>query len=193
MRFIAALSIVFVFVGCRTTALIHKKDGTVIEGKIRRSDASTIFVVPSNPSERDIKACRDKDSAKSLCEEVSIELPIARSDIRTIDHPGRTHTIAGILLTLAGGISFPIGIFTAASCDGEYGCDSGEVAITILGFIGIITAIVCTPVWVWGAVTWTSSSSAAAPPKKSRGPRIRPVAMTDGESTYYGLGMIWSW
>jgi hypothetical protein len=35
--------------------------------------------------------------------------------------------------------------------------------------------------------------SAAAPPDEPEGPKITPVAMTDGERTYWGLGMSWRW
>lgn len=249
MRILVAIVTTFLVTGCRTTALIHKKDGTVIEGDIRRSDKSTIFVVPSKPSERNVvepsripertngtiipeimdecvadrtvkckqrcrngfpsdyskdialkcmKSCPDHDTAKSQCESISVEIPIARADIDDIEHPGETHTLVGMSLTLAGIGGLVVASYISQNCgkgieDHNPGCTDNEMAGVLAGGLVMIAGIISLPVWIWGTIVWAGSSSAAVPPRRPRGPKIRPVAISDGERSYYGLGLIWIW
>jgi hypothetical protein len=243
MRVVALFTAVFLITGCRTTALIHKKDGTVIEGKIRRSDASTIFVVPTEPSEGNViepskipervhgtiipelldecveertvkckqkckdkfpvdytkaealkcvKSCPDRDTARSLCEVVSVEIPILRTAIDDIDHPGSSHSCIGLSISAAGVAGF-IAVYFINKNTGEDGLSNNQQTGMIVSLLAMISGVISVPVWIWGTIVWAGSSSAAAKPRKRRRPRIRPLAMTDGERTYWGLGMSWSW
>jgi hypothetical protein len=237
------LTALFILSGCSTTAFIYKKDGTIIEGKIRRSDASTIFVVPAEPSDeafvdpsriperaeatligelfeecisertvecrkdcrdtypsthtkadarRCLSSCLDQDTAKSFCEVISVEVPIARSDINDIDHPGSSLSWIGLSMSTAGLAGFIIYRLILEGCE-EFACsDEESTGIKIMG-LAVLAGIINIPVWIWGTIVWLNSRSAATPPKKPKGPRISPVALTDGERTYWGLGMSWRW
>jgi hypothetical protein len=228
----------FIITGCRTTALIHKNDGTVIEGKIRRSNGSTVFVVPSVPSEKGnialaqiperadaiivpeileeciadhkskckrecvdrypirytkaqatdcMKACPAVDSAKSLCEEVSIELPFARADIREIDHPGNIETCVGWPLGVLGIAMTVTGLYSVAHIEG-----ASYYAIPLF-LVGAIVTIPGFLVAIRGTVLYSRSKSAAKPHDTLKRTNITPVALSDGERTYWGLGMSWRW
>jgi hypothetical protein len=74
----------------------------------------------------------------------------------------------------------------ALDADCEEICGIGVALFSIPGFV---VAIPSTIVSIWGWSTWGSSRSAAA----YHGPRMVPLAMTDGEKTYYGIGMSWAW
>lgn len=107
--------------------------------------------------------------------------PVSRDSVRDIDHPGDVHAIIGTFLAVLGSASGIAMVFTM----GEYG---GYGAAPILG-VGVPGAIVA----IWGWYTWATSRSSAAPPEKPAGPKVTPVALTDGERTYYGLGLCWRW
>jgi hypothetical protein len=243
MRVLALLTTAILMTGCSTTAFIYKKDGMVIEGKIKRSDASTIFVVPAEPSDesfvdpsriperakailirelfeecisertvecrkdcrtsypsthtkadarRCLSSCLDQDTAKSFCEPLSVLVPIARSDIDDIDHPGSSLSWIGLSMTTAGLAGYVAYRLILKGC-GEFGCSKQEsTGIKTMGLV-VLAGIINIPVWIWGIVVWSSSRSAAVPPKNTNAPKISPVSMTDGEKTYYGLGLSWSW
>jgi hypothetical protein len=232
VQILVAIATTFLFTGCRTTALIHKKDGTVIEGDIRRSDKSTIFVVPSTPSDREkgtviaelldecvtertlkckqrcrdgfpsdysrdvalkcMKSCPDHDTAKSQCEVISVEIPIARSDIVDIDHPGSLHACIGLSASAAGLAGF-IAMYFINKNTGENGLSGNQATGMIVSLLAMISGAISIPVWIWGTIVWADSTSAAVPPRKPGGPKIRPVALSDGERSYYGLGLVWIW
>ena len=243
MRVVAVLTVMLILPGCRTTAFIHKKDGTVLEGKIRRSDATTVFIVPAEPSEdnvvhpsdipervnatlvqeildeciaertvkcrkrckesypsthtkadamRCMSACLDQDTARSLCEVISVEIPIARADIDDVDHPGSSHACIGLSLTGAGAIAFGAALILSRST-GEEGLSDDEVAWCSAGLLVALAGIISVPVWIWGSVVWLDSSSSYAPPVKRKKPKLKPLALSDGERTYWGMGLSWSW
>lgn len=101
---------------------------------------------------------------------------INRSDIHDIDHPGNSAAIGGLLLApVIGFLTFGLWMLFPTI---YYGIPLG------IGSLG----------WsVWGLVTWSRSKLAAAQPDEPSGPKIIPVTITDGERTYWGLGMSWEW
>jgi len=63
---------------------------------------------------------------------------------------------------------------------GEGGAFGGALAL-----IGIGPAI-------WGFAVYTESTNNAEP-TEATGLNTAPVVLTDGEQTYYGAGVAWSW
>lgn len=164
MRTLTILAMVLLVGGCNTAATIYLKDGRIIEGKIKQSDSQSIYV-------------KSKDS-----DEVIV---VFRQSIKDIDHPGNGHAIVGTVLGVAAWTAAITVVALEADCEG-WGCGLGVALISVPGFA---VAIPSTAVAVWGWTTWAGSRSAAA----FEAPRIAPLAMTDGERMYYGIGMSWSW
>jgi hypothetical protein len=238
MRTLALLSTTLLVLGCSTTSFIYKKDGTVIEGEIRRSDASTIIVVPAEPSERYViapseiperdkgtivpelldecatrkisrckekcrdryidgitdaealkcvKSCPDRNKATSLCEAISVEIPISRADIDDIDHPGDIAACIGWPLGVLGIVMTTV-VAISITHDEEV-----SVAAVPLFLLGAITTVSSFVIAIWGTATYNRSIYAAMPPATRKKPSLTPVALSDGERTYWGLGMSWSW
>ena len=154
--------------GCSTKATIYLKDGTSIEGEIKQSDRLAIYV-KSNDSDRVV--------------------PIYRGSIKEIDHPGNVGAIIGTSLVLTGLTAVTLGIVNAVECDGGL-CGIGTAILTVPG---IVIAFPSTIAAIWGWSTWAGSRSAAALPEVPVGPTVIPVALTDGEKIYWGVGMSWSW
>jgi hypothetical protein len=193
-------------VGCSKTATIYLKDGGVVEGKIISSDYSSIRVAPVKAS-YETEAVKRKTRppwAPEIMEGHTSSRPapenevrIVRSNIKDIDHPGNVvASIAGALSIL--GIAVSIAVYLPLrECEADPDVDKNCLGEALLaGFVGIpsivISGISLIPT-IWGIITWSGSSSTAAPPEESEGPKITPVALTDGERTYWGLGMSWSW
>jgi hypothetical protein len=222
---------------CSKTATVYTKDGAAIEGDIRRSDASTVFVYPSERQNGDrahpdgifardifdecvadrttkcrkkcryrhsigdnrqrcMKSCLNHHNAMEICRPISVVIPVSRSDIKDIRHPGKT---AALVSTLAIALGCPGGYLLMVYGGATYGDDGFEYrteAGPILAWIGLfIEAAVVASVFVaiWGYAKWTGSRSAATPPKDTAGPKISPVAVTDGRRMYYGLGFTFNW
>jgi hypothetical protein len=100
---------------------------------------------------------------------------INKSDILDIDHPGNVHAL---VLTPIAAVAWAVAIYFLSYVNEG------------LGAVSLLVAIPATIGSGWGLVTWLGSRSAVAFPSK---PKITPVALSDGESTYWGLGMSWSW
>lgn len=138
------------------------------------------------------KGCQSDASHRPDCEADSTEIPIARLDIKEIDHPGNVSAMVGTSVAVVGwGVALA---FWSVVNDCDNDCVIGEK--TVRGLIGIpfaIAASIGTIVGIAGWVSWSKSRDAAMQPKKPAGPKIRPVALSDGENTYYGLGISWRW
>jgi hypothetical protein len=167
--------------GCSTTAALYLKDWTNIEGKIERSDESSIYVWVEDESS----------------EEDEVEVAILRRDIRDIDHPGITAATIGTILALVGSAVFGTLYNNMESCSDPDGsgtaCFRAHIAFYVVGCPSIVIGVISTILAIWGWNTWGTSRAAAAPPDEPEGPKINPVALTDGERTYYGIGLSWSW
>lgn len=146
--------------GCSKTATIYLKNGSTLEARIVRGDAVSVFV----------------RSGVS-----STDMPVFRSDIKDIDHPGNVAALIGTPLALGGYAFTIIGLISKF----DRGGDMSWIAIP-----GLIAALPGTFYGVWGWVTWINSRVAASMPS---GVNATPVAMTDGKRTYLGLGMSWRW
>jgi hypothetical protein len=134
--------------------------------------------------------CTQQKKTKSECQELSTEIPIPRRNIRDISHPGKTAAITGSVLTVVGAFASLFATPLFYSC-GEWGC--GSYQLYALGIAGGIAAVVGLIVGTGGYISWLGSISAAKPTHEPSSPKIAPVSMTDGENTYYGLGISWSW
>jgi hypothetical protein len=144
------------------------KDGTVVEGKVERSDASSIYLAD--------------------------DTVVARAEIKEIHHPGAISGAVGTVIGVAG-----VG-FLIAGCIGLATHDDSEdsrpfegLGNWFLAIFGAVLVIPSTLTAVWGFTTMSSSKSAAAPPYEPERPKVGPVTLTDGERTYWGLGMSWRW
>lgn len=134
--------------------------------------------------------CVHQKKTESKCRELSTEIPVPRRDIIEISHPGKTAAITGSVLTVVGAFSSLFATPLFYSC-GEWGCGSHQ--LYAVGIAGIATAVVGLAVGTGGYISWLGSISAAKPIHEPSTPKITPVSMTDGERTYYGLGISWSW
>ena len=145
----------FLFVtGCSTMATIYKKDGSIVEERIRASDSSSIHLSDGST--------------------------VTRADIRDIDHPGN------VVVAVS---SFPAVLGLVLTV----GATQGDASGVFVFLIGLCIAIPSTAANIWGWYTFGRSRSAAKPSRPPAGPKIVPVALTDGERTYLGLGMSWGW
>jgi hypothetical protein len=119
---------------------------------------------------------------------VAVEVPIAWQEIQDIDHPGSTAAAIGTTLGSIGLLLPLIGL--AIDPDILKGGGGGPMYIATMAVPGVIFAISGIPVAIWGWCTWADSRSAAGPFST---PKVSPVALTDGERMYYGLGLSWRW
>jgi hypothetical protein len=252
-----------VALGCSKTATIYKKDGAVIEAKIRRSDASSIYFPGCHNAERyndrgrtirvelhcdgdgnpeavktyeynkdgrctgiEMDICADgtvdrrltfahnkrlewTESTGDSKADVPLDLDlvreascpnkspgntpettVARIDIERIEHPGHTRAIVSTVFGSIGVALIGLGIFLAEDCgDGMY-CGAFHLFMTLPGGLMAVPSSIAA-IWYW--LTWSDSKTTAAQPEEPAGPKVTPVALTDGERTYYGLGLSWSW
>jgi hypothetical protein len=123
--------------GCSTTATISLVNGGDVEAKIIGGDRDDLIVTTA----------------------AGMEVPVARSEISEIDHPGNTAAVFGALLTAYG----TVGIVRKGPT-----CSKHEVAPAAYCFATFVPATVGASILAWGVVTWWSSSRAARP--GSRGP-----------------------
>jgi len=166
MRSTAVMILILTACGCGTTATICKKNGSVVEATIVRSDQSNIYLANGRT--------------------------VARAEISEIDHPGDVLAVAGVIMSAVGlGVGMVGVIILNGPCeelcglrDLVGGSMSGSGALLLAA--GVYSAI-------WGWITFRDSSSAAEAPEEISGPMIAPIVMADGENTYYGIGMSWSW
>ena len=185
MRVLMVVSMVLFLASCGRTATIHMRDGSTIEGKIVRSDESSIYVA-------EVEKCPEKKRKmrpKKIC--FHDEVPVLRQEIRDIDHPGGVSASIGLTLAaVAGGYSLAL-YSKSQDCDGD-DCWGHGFAMAVIGLPCAIVAVIGLLNGIYGIVVWSSSHKAAKPPETS-GPAISPVAITDGEQTYYGVGLRWVW
>ena len=143
-----------------------------------------------------VQSCLNHNEAMKICRPISVVIPVSRSDIKDIRHPGKTAATISTLVALFGGAG---GYLLMVYGGAEYGDDGYEYrteAGPLLAWIGLfveVAAVVSVFVAIWGYAKWMGSSSAATPPKDTAGPKISPVAVTDGRRTYYGLGFTFNW
>lgn len=184
MRTLMVLFVLFLASGCGT-ATIYLKDGSSLEARIKRGDASSIYVLP-------VKKCEKRKKYETTKTCYDEEIAVSRSDIKDIDHPGNyTAAVGGVIGALGLGVTFLLWSGHQNCTDEcfESGIVTGAIASPFL-IIGSIGAVI----GIGGLVSYAWSRKAAEPPKeKKTTPRVSPVAMTDGEKTYYGIGMSWSW
>ena len=164
MRSLTLVIAVFFATGCSTAAKIYLKDGRVIWGEIKQSDPHSIYV-------------KSKDSDRVTA--------VFRHSIDEIDHPGNGPAVVGTLFGLAGFAYACFGIAHEVHCEGIE-CGFGYMFAILPG---LLVAIPSTIASIWGWTTWAESRSAAS----FESPKIAPLAMSDGEKTYYGIGMSWRW
>jgi hypothetical protein len=163
----AALLYVPFGAGCSTTATIHMRRGKVVEAKIEGGDSSNIYLVGGRS--------------------------IARKKIREIDHPGDVGAIVGGVLSVT---SIAVSLVTLSdwqNCETESdGCLREALYFYFIGCPSIVIGIISTISAIGSYYTWVGSVDAAKPRRRTS-PKITPVALTDGERTYWGIGMSWSW
>lgn len=120
---------------------------------------------------------------------------VDRNEIADIDHPGNVAAIIATSLTAASLVLFTWGIIRVAEiagCEGEY-CGLLDVVGLFMILSGSAVGIPSIMATGWGWSTWSRSKSLAAPPEETIAPKITPVALSDGERTYWGLGLSWQW
>ena len=105
MRVLTILTTVLLAVGCSKTATIYLKDGTRVDGEIRRSDPSSVYV-----------SSKDSDRVAA----------IYRGRVKEIDHPGNVHAIIGTTLGVVGWTAAIWGIVHEVGCEGMF-CERGSV------------------------------------------------------------------
>ena len=179
-------SAVLLFVGCSKTATIHMRDGTGYQGKIVRSDESSIFLA-------EVEKCPSKERRGrpfKVCYREEVQIP--RQEIRDIDHPGATSVWLGFLV--AGlGAACSLSLYTAQEeCTGSFECIGENIGWTFIGIPCACAAVIGVIAGFGGMMTWDESRKAARPPK-TPALKVSPVALTDGVRTYYGAGLSWSW
>jgi hypothetical protein len=183
--FVAMFFILFTTTGCSKTATIYMRDGSVIEGKILRSDESSIYVAEVEKCPKKIRNMR----STKIC--FHDEVPVLRQEIRDIDHPGTVSASVGYTFAILGG-AFSLALLSKTQdCQGDE-CFGAGIVMTVFGLPSALVAVVGLITGIGGTVVWSTSHKAAKSPEPS-GPTIGPVALTDGEQTYYGLGLVWSW
>lgn len=146
------------------------------------SKTATIYMIDGSVHEAEIVG----GSKRSIFLKGVQEL--VRDEIIVIDHPGNVEAIIG---TIGFAVLTPvtiIGYIEHSTCS-EWEC-LGTLAIIISGLSGAITSTVFA---IWGWYTWGISNIAASQTDGTVKPYIAPVALTDGERTYWGLGMSWRW
>ena len=143
-----------------------------------------------------MKLCLNRHEAMEICRPTSVVIPVSRTDIENISHPGKTAALVGTLaIALGGAGGFLLMVYGSATYgdDGyEYRTEAGPVLFW-LGLFVEAAAVASVFVAIWGYAKWMGSSSAATPPKDTAGPKISPVAVNDGRRTYYGLGFTFNW
>lgn len=118
--------------GCSTTATISLVNGGKVEARIIGSDRDDLIVETAT----------------------GMEVPVARSEISTIDHPGNTAAVFGGALTAYGALNVAAGFPT---------CGKHEVAPAAYCFGIFVPAAVGASVLAWGMMTWLRSTHAATP------------------------------
>jgi hypothetical protein len=113
---------------------------------------------------------------------------IARKEIEDIWHPGSHHAIYGAISSLVG---LGLSIYGVILRGNE--CGQCKAIGTMIAVAGIVVILWSAPLSIWGWSTYFESRSAASPPDESTRSRITPITLSDGERTYWGLGMSWSW
>lgn len=191
MRALAVPIIVLFLAGCSSTATIYLKDGSIATGTIERGDSSLVYVVGCRKKAIDgSKGMKRKLPAKSYrCSpRESRDIAILREDITDISHPGKMQIAGGITIALIGGAGAAVMFVESESgLKGE-----AQSALRPVAILSLVVAVVGAAISYRGFATLLSSRSAAALPEETATIKITPVAITDGERTYLGLGMTWS-
>jgi hypothetical protein len=129
------LALLTVLCGCSTTARVSLFDGRRFEARIQESDKENVVV--------ETKA--------------GWVVPIPRSEIADIDHPGNVTALVGLLLGAYGAVNVATVVGT---CDKnplpEVACASAFLPITV----GVSMAL-------WGTSIWSASTKAAGSPEPS--------------------------
>jgi hypothetical protein len=129
------LVLLTVLCGCSTMAKVSLVDGRRLDARIRQSDRENVVV---------------ETKAGWL-------VPIPRSEISDIDHPGNGAAVAGLLVGAYGVLNVASGLDT---CDRapvpEVSCAAVFLPLTV--GVGML---------LWGATTWFGSTQAAASPEPS--------------------------
>lgn len=185
MRVLTVAIAVLLVSGCSKTATIYMRDGASFEGKIVRSDESSIYVTHVRECPKKTRKVR----SQKIC--YKEEEPVLRQEIDDIDHPGDISAAIGLTLAVVGATCSLSLLSAKQDCEGD-DCWGSGLAMLYIGIPCACVAVVGALNGVGGLITWKNSRSAANPPE-SNGPKITPVALTDGERTYFGIGMIWSW
>jgi hypothetical protein len=122
--------------GCSTTATITLSSGDQFEAKILGSEQDKLIVKTAEGA----------------------EVPIARSEITDIDHPGNAAAAVGGVLSAYGALNIAAGI---PKCSEELGASCPFIFVPAAAGASML---------IWGLVTWAESSHAAAgnsPPQNS--------------------------
>lgn len=115
------------------------------------------------------------------------EAAIARKNIEEIDHPGKAAMAFGVPIAAAGWAALIYSLVATAQCNRDTDCGNMFYSIALPGLLG---AAFGTALFLSGWDDWSESRDAAAP---TGTPKISPVALSDGERTYYGIGLALSW
>jgi hypothetical protein len=116
--------------GCSTAAKISLVTGGQVEAQIQRSDQDNLFVET----------------------ETGAEVPIARSEVSDIDHPGNGVAVVGGALTVYGISNIAV---VASTCGQQKLPEVACVSAYIPAALGV-------SMLTWGLVTWFGSTGAAA-------------------------------
>ena len=159
MRILWGIPLVLaVLVGCAPPATVTRTDGRLFEGRITGGDTQHVFVAGE---------------------------PVARQDIRDIDHPGNVQAAVGTGMALA------FGIGSGAALAQVIDRGTGDVRGLVLGCstgMFLLSAAMGT----WGWVVWTRSVEAAeSPPTTSVS--VLPTALADGTDTAAGATLVLRW
>lgn len=122
--------------GCTTTATITLVNGDRVDAKILGGDQDDVIVQTA----------------------AGTEVPLDRSEISDIDHPGNVAAVVGAIMTVNGAVNI---VLLAPTCgDGKPTPDVSCVGAILHTTIGV-------SVLAWGLTAWWRSTHAAAPGSKA--------------------------
>lgn len=109
---------------------------------------------------------------------------IHKNSILDIDHPGNVHALVCAPLMVGGWV-------VALYYMDDY--NKGHLYANVLGLPSLLVAIPSTIVSIWGFAVWIRSRIATGSLESTTRQKITPIALSDGERTYWGIGMSWRW
>jgi hypothetical protein len=184
-------------VSCSRWAVIQRQDGSKIAGEIKRSDA-TLICLDSGPKPSCIRTRPADECRKPSPMPVGIcsasEVAVARKEIADVSHPGLFGMVSGSILVAVGsvGVGFAVSFYSKIGCEGDI-CYSYRPASYQLGLPSLALLGVGLVPLISSIMNYFDSKALFERTEESSGTTVAPLALTDGDKTYWGLGLGWEW